>query len=627
MENFESMSSRRGGETGRRLRWLGWFLLANALAAAMVGLRYFEWMPLPETFAGWAYLLLTLPGHYWLLTGLAGVALLPVLLVPLSGLRNLFAALLASAGLTLLFIDSMVFDQYRFHISAFVIDLLLNDPNGEIISFHWTVWLTVLGALAALVLIEWLLARWLQWRVARGAMRRSAGWHVALFVMLLGSHLLHVWADAQFIRDVTQQPRFYPLMQAATAQRFMERHGWLDTAARDRQGMLNRAGGAKDILYPRQPLQCHRLDRPYNLLMIVIDSWRADSLSAEATPNLHVFAERRGLRFPQHFSGSNSTRGGIFSLLYGLPATYWSAFQDSMVPSQLITTLQAHDYALGIFASAQLSKPEFDRTAFASVADLRLRSEGDTPSERDRDLTEDWLAWLDQQQEGGEQPFFGFLFYDSPHGYTYPEDYPEQFTPVWETVNYLQLNAEFDPYPFFNRYLNAVHYTDSLIGQVLDNLEQRGLLETTVVIVTGDHGQEFNDLGQNFWGHNSNFARYQLQVPLVIAAPGVAPGEYPGRTSHYDVVPTILENWLRCTNPPSDYSIGRNLLAETPVDNAWHIAASYLEYAFIQQDRILTVGHAGTYTLYDENYVEVPEQEVPGWSLPMINVLTQFYRR
>src|SRR5690606_25945071 len=158
----------------------------------------------------------------------------------------------------------------------------------------------------------------------------------------------------------------------------------------------------------------------------------------------------------------------------------------------------------------------------ASVADLRLRSEGDTPSERDRDLTEDWLAWLDQQQEGGEQPFFGFLFYDSPHGYTYPEDYPEQFTPVWETVNYLQLNAEFDPYPFFNRYLNAVHYTDSLIGQVLDNLEQRGLLETTVVIVTGDHGQEFNDLGQNFWGHNSNFARYQLQVPLVIAAPGVA---------------------------------------------------------------------------------------------------------
>ncbi len=69
------------------------------------------------------------------------------------------------------------------------------------------------------------------------------------------------------------------------------------------------------------------------------------------------------------------------------------------------------------------------------------------------------------------------------------------------------LKNDSDPVPYLNRYRNAGHFDDNLVKQVLNNLATQGLLKNTIVIITADHGEEFNESHQDFWGHASDYTR------------------------------------------------------------------------------------------------------------------------
>jgi len=103
-----------------------------------------------------------------------------------------------------------------------------------------------------------------------------------------------------------------------------------------------------------------------------------------------------------------------------------------------------------------------------------------------------------------------------------------------------------------------VHHLDMQYGRIFDYLKQHQLLDNTIVILIGDHGEEFMEHG--FWGHNSTFVDQQVRTPLVIYKPGSAPLVSDQMTSHMDVVPTIMP-LIGVSNPSSDYSTGYNLLA------------------------------------------------------------------
>ena len=111
---------------------------------------------------------------------------------------------------------------------------------------------------------------------------------------------------------------------------------------------------------------------------------RADALTPAAAPRLSEFA-RDAIRFDGHYSGGNSSRAGMFSLFYGLPATYWEAFADFARPPVVMDLFRQHDYQLGLFASSPVyDGVGLDRTALARVPDLRLEDEVALPGiERD----------------------------------------------------------------------------------------------------------------------------------------------------------------------------------------------------------------------------------------------------
>ncbi|MEC9482496.1 MAG: DUF3413 domain-containing protein [Halomonas sp.] len=608
----------------RRLRASLVFALCNLPLVWLIALRYVPYLEAPGDWLGVSYLITTWVGHFGLLILLAWVPLALLALILPRRFLWMPATLLATAGAWLLLLDTGVYAQYRFHINQFMVALFFNDKNGEIFSFPPSTWFIVGGvALALLVTEAWLARRLLTsphaWRLP---VWRMAG---GLLVIMAASHVIHIIGDARYQRSVTQQAAIYPLLFPATAKDFMKEHGWLDPrAARAERADIAR-GTSDSLHWPKSPMACTPSDTPPNILFIVIDSWRHDEYGPRITPAMHAALAEQGRRYREHYSGGNATRNGMMSLFYGLTGNYYPLLNDTQTPALLVTQLQAQDYALGIFPSASLDSVGFDRTIFASVPNLRLSTSGRTPAERDRRLTEDWLSWrAEKHRSAPDQPWFGLLFYDAPHGYSVPPQAEAPFQPAADAMDYLSLGPDTDPTPYFNLHRNAVHYDDSLIARIIDDLKASGEWQDTILVVTGDHGQSFNDFGKNYWGHNSHFAAPQTQVPMILTGPGIQPGEHTGTTSHLDVVPTLMTHALGCRNPSGDYSQGHDML-DASLDHAWVQASSYLDYGIIEDERITVIDGTGGWQVVDPQLDPLPEQDFSTAILEAVNAMKRFF--
>ncbi|EJL6394834.1 DUF3413 domain-containing protein [Vibrio navarrensis] len=589
----------------QKLHAHGWFILINALVLMLIASRFFAFLPeFPSDPLGIAFILAGTWGQMTLLAALIGLLAIPALLLPQS-LRNGTQALIASLGVATLFIDTIVFAQYRFHINAVVLELVM---SGQIVSFPLSTWLMVIGGVAILLAAQLGLIRWLEADAPVRKLKLGRKFALLTFVALLATNAIHIWAAAHAYQPVTTVKRYLPLFYPATADKFMRKRGWVDEEALERQKALA-FKRKNDLNYPLAPLQTQPVEKPVNIMLLVVDSWRADTFNAENTPNMWKYAQS-GVTFNNHLASGNATRTGIFGLFYGIPGTYWHAFLANQQSPVLIDRLQAMDYQLGIFTAAQLRKPEFNQTVFTKVDDLRIGSKGNRPSELDADLTQDWLAWYDQRDKS--KPTFSFLFYDAPHGYDFPPNFEPKYEPMLKEVNYLKLNNDTDPAPFFNRYKTSVRYVDSMAAKVLDKLKESGDLDNTLVIITGDHGQEMNDNKLNFWGHNSNFTDAQVNVPFAIFGPGVDAENMQwsteALTSHQDVVPTLMRHYLGVTNDVKDYSVGEDLLGKA-VKRDWIISSNYSGYAIITNDNILEVGGGGQYQFMDKTNRQLKDQQ------------------
>ena len=317
-------------------------------------------------------------------------------------------------------------------------------------------------------------------------------------------------------------------------------------------------GRASGLRYPTEPLACTRAADPMNVLIVLIEEWRFDALDPTTTPNVWRLAQG-GQRFHAHFSAGSSSRYGVFGLMYGHPpqllgrdagrAAGLAADRGSATPGLPLPTSGAAPASRTPSSTKRSSRPSATRFRCARAENPPTIETGRSPtaSPPSRNVC--------------KSPSSASSSTTPPTRPTIPPTSQVPYAPVWKEIDYLELDADFDPRPYRNRHNNAVFYVDRLIGEVLAALEKAGLDDDTIVIVTGDHGEEFNDSGLNYWGHNSNFSRWQTQVPLVVHWPGRPPHEHHGITSHLDVVPTIMGRVLGCSTPVEAYSNGFDLFA------------------------------------------------------------------
>lgn len=569
-------------------RWAGWFALANAAVFGLVSLRYFSGGLPSITPLSALYLVSVYIGHHVLLTAVPLFLLAtPLILVyPRRRALTVLGVTLFALLLSLTMLDSLLWSQSRFHINALTVKIL-----------GWQSWVFAGFIFLLGLFFQSMLARG-AWNFVLAQKRRRGGWVAALCALaIVVSQGIHAWADAAYYVPVTGLGQSLPVYRGVTAKSFMTRTGLVDVeASRERElarrvsaGMDDTAGRLLD--YPKSPLQCAQ-EPPLNLLMIVADSMRGSMLTPEFAPEITRFAAERGITFRNHFSGGNSSRMGMFSLFYGLPPGYWSAFAALQRAPVLMDELQARGYQLGLYSSNTLYRPVvLDRTAFANVPNLRIVTEpaSDPAWKRDRTLTGEWYEWLERRDPS--RPFFGFLFYDAAMSTQPPPDYPVRWTPADDSPQQENLA----------KYRSAVHYVDSIVGEVLADLERRGLLDDTVVLITSDHGEEFGESSAKLERHGSGYTRHQLVTPMVLAWPGRERGvAYDHRTSHYDVAPTLMQDLLGCGNPASDYAVGHNLFERRAWD--WMIAGSYFNYAVLEPDQVTVTFPNGLYEVRDWDY-------------------------
>lgn len=568
VERKEQMSRDR---VSRLINWGHWFAFFNGILAMIVGSRYLGSVGYPETWYGWVYLSVSTIGQFSFLAFIAYlICLFPLtLILPYSKILRGVAAVVATLSLCILLYDTIVYADYGMHLSPFAFDLAWADLNALL---HGTSYIVTPLAIIA---IELTAANFL-WKRIEKIQKLNLGNKVITLVGIcfVSSHLIHIWADAADITEITRFDDTYPLSYPATARSFMESHG-IDGSSQGDDVNHN----TSVLNYPEQPLTC-QADTKINVLMITIDSLRADMVDGKSMPFLQQYTESNQ-SFTQHFSGGNQFRTGMFSLLYGLQGSYGDARIFNSTSPLMTRSFQQAGYELGLFL------PETNlnlRSSQAMFNDFNPVIAKETNGSADADLHT--VASFNEWHSIQNKPWFALVNLKAPENF----DTPVGFLGI-ETV---KADPAMMPAQkvLFNQYRQSLYFVDQQLKAMLANVPK-----DTLVIITGVNGKMFTS---NSDEANRNLSPQSVKVPLVIHWPNTGASKVKYRTSHYGIAPTLMTHVLGCTNNTTEYSAGRSLLQ--PSKETWIYIGDSRIFAIYQAAEVTVIDRHGKYRIYDENY-------------------------
>jgi len=294
---------------------------------------------------------------------------------------------------------------------------------------------------------------------------------------------------------------------------------------------------------------CGATDRPPNVLLVSIDTLRTDRLGCygytrDTTPALDCFAHERTVRFAHAVAEAPWTLPSHVTMLTGLHPLTHGVRRPDQAPSDevalLAERLRGSHYSFAVTDGGWISETWGFARGFDSF------------HARDQEIeraVEQVVEYVRHRRDKG--PWFGFLHtYDVHCPYDPPPAYAGRFAsadaePIEVAgrcgnpdFNALQLTSGQARY-LSDRYDEDVRRVDDALAVLFAALDALDLWRDTVVIVTSDHGEEFLEHGQI--GHERTLSPEVLSIPLLIAAPGVAPGVAEEVVGLADLVPTVLE--------------------------------------------------------------------------------------
>lgn len=570
-------NKRHKGVWRGQINEIAWLAVLFSVVGAVIASRYLTGLASTQWWQ-YLYVIVAAAGVFFI-----GHVLLQVLLVlPVVRLNTKLGRTVAFGITWILLIalvtDTFVYQQYRFHINWAMIDLALVGGN-EVFTFS----VAMMIRIVLLIIVLGIMAAVLVWGATKN--RGKALWPcVVILTSYLCVNLVNAYSVAQNIKSITVLSDRVPLYYPIRANTFLSRLGLVVL----QEEQINRPNVFTAFRYPLNNVVYGKGEN-LNVVIVAIDSLRSDVVTPEIMPNLTKIA-KGGISFQDHYSSGNATRSGIFGLFYGLPPFYWQAALSSSTSPALMNGFIDAGYDIGVFSTATLKRPEFYSTVFSRVRPLRMGSEGSGGViDRDIESIKDFENWLSNRDVN--QKFMSFIFLDSVHAVAVPESEQLPYKNYWEDINHLELGPDFDPVPYFNRYKNSAYGADILIGKILDILRDKKLLSNTVVVVTSDHGDEFNDSGLNYWGHNGNFSQAQIKIPLVMYWPGINAQVVKHRTTAYDVSATLLKRVLAAQNPLEDFGVGQDLFDSKPREVFF--VGSYNEDAIVAGDEVLLIKMSG----------------------------------
>ncbi|RDZ48216.1 arylsulfatase [Haloferax sp. Atlit-19N] len=303
-----------------------------------------------------------------------------------------------------------------------------------------------------------------------------------------------------------------------------------------------------------------------NIILLSADALRADHLSChgyhrETSPVLDDLASD-SLHFTNAYSASSHTREAVPALLTGeYPDTAIDA-KYRLATDTVAKTLSEEGFATaGFHSNPFVSRAygfdqgfdEFDddlhfgKHKVIALAQRALDKLRNRHYARAEEINERSLEWLDSLD--GDEPFFLWNHYMDTHGpYEPPGEYATLYTD--ETVSgrnaqSLYQRAIKDPDSItdderqllIDLYDAEIRYNDKRIGEFLDALRERGLLENSLLVFTADHGDAFGE--HDYYEHPRYLHDEITHVPLIVRQPNGESGVVETPASTLDVVSTI----------------------------------------------------------------------------------------
>jgi hypothetical protein len=274
-----------------------------------------------------------------------------------------------------------------------------------------------------------------------------------------------------------------------------------------------------------------------NVLLVIMEGVGAWTVSPTLLKRLDAWSQK-GLRLDRHYSGSNCSHLGIFSLLFGNNSIFYDRVLDKRTLPQMCLSLRLSGYYSRFMASGEfreflrmdeyINDKSFDEVTICE--DVQFKDFRGWP-EADRKTLHRVSELLNSRSD---QPQFVVAY---TYGTHFPYAYPPEFAVHKPCGEY---SPEQGGLPrghgeeWANRYKNAVLFLEDELMQLIESLDP----SSTVIMVTSDHGESVGQDG--LVGHCSRASDTQTRVPFLMVGPGIAPGRVASLTSHVDIVPTLL---------------------------------------------------------------------------------------
>ncbi|EFN2529448.1 TPA: cardiolipin transport protein PbgA [Escherichia coli] len=568
-------------KVSQMVSWGHWFALFNILLSLVIGSRYLFIADWPTTLAGRIYSYVSIIGHFSFLVFATYLLILFPLtfIVGSQRLMRFLSVILATAGMTLLLIDSEVFTRFHLHLNPIVWQLVINPDENEMARD----WQLMFISVPVILLLELVFATW-SWQKLRSLTRRrrfARPLAAFLFIAFIASHVVYIWADANFYRPITMQRANLPLSYPMTARRFLEKHGLLDAQEYQRRLIEQGNPDAVSVQYPLSELRYRDMGTGQNVLLITVDGLNYSRFEKQM-PALAGFAEQN-ISFTLHMSSGNTTDNGIFGLFYGISPSYMDGILSTRTPAALITALNQQGYQLGLFSSDGFTSPLYRQALLSdfSMPSVRTQSDEQTATQ--------WINWLGRYAQEDNRWF------------------------SWVSFNGTNIDDS-NQQAFARKYSRAAGNVDDQINRVLNALRDSGKLDNTVVIITAGRGIPLSEDEETFdWSHG------HLQVPLVIHWPGTPAQRINALTDHTDLMTTLMQRLLHVSTPASEYSQGQDLF-NPQRRHYWVTAADNDTLAITTPKKTLVLNNNGKYRTYNLRGERVKDEK-PQLSL-LLQVLT-----
>lgn len=330
-------------------------------------------------------------------------------------------------------------------------------------------------------------------------------------------------------------------------------------------------------------------ERRFNIIMVLEDTLRADHLSAWGYPRETSPARDRlaadGALFQSAYSQATKTRPSVPSLMTSLLPSATGVWNWShRLAEQYLTLaeiLRAMGFATASFVQNGNAGPYAGlHQGFEQLQDATVLGMNTTEV-----LGERLFRWIDTHSA---ENFFLYLHVVDPHGPYAPPAEAQMWEPTGQNLTPVPWHRLHDPKNVEKptvegrraRYDGEIRANDSAISYVVRELEARGLLENTLLVLFSDHGEHLGEHG--LWEHHPPGYAQVVHVPLVMHYPEkIAPQRHDEPVMLVDLMPTILElagadtsdlglhgeslvGWLRGGGSPDRMALSEEPMTMTP---------------------------------------------------------------